>query len=64
MRAFTLSIGRPIGMDEYLSAPISKKIVPMDVSVVPVALKDMRHRGSHGGMTADEMRIPVLLWRA
>jgi hypothetical protein len=22
------------------------------------------HRGAHGGMTPDEMRIPVLLWRA
>ena len=24
----------------------------------------IRHRGSHGGMTADEMRIPILAWRA
>jgi hypothetical protein len=26
--------------------------------------QDFRHRGSHGGMTAEEMRIPVLAWRA
>ena len=26
--------------------------------------QDFRHRGSHGGMTPDEMRIPVLAWRA
>jgi hypothetical protein len=26
--------------------------------------QDYRHRGSHGGMTADEMRIPVLAWRS
>jgi len=26
--------------------------------------QDFRHRGSHGGMTSDEMRIPVLAWRA
>jgi Type I phosphodiesterase / nucleotide pyrophosphatase len=25
--------------------------------------QDIRHRGSHGGMSADEMRIPVLAWR-
>lgn len=25
---------------------------------------DYRHRGSHGGLTADEMRIPILAWRA
>ena len=25
---------------------------------------DFRHRGSHGGMTPDEMRIPILAWRA
>lgn len=33
-------------------------------SVVRVDGQVVRHRGSHGGMTADEMRIPVLLWRA
>ncbi len=26
--------------------------------------QDFRHRGSHGGMTADEMYVPVLAWRA
>jgi hypothetical protein len=26
--------------------------------------QDFRHRGSHGGLTPDEMRIPVLAWRA
>ena len=25
--------------------------------------QDFRHRGSHGGMTPDEMRIPILAWR-
>lgn len=25
---------------------------------------DFRHRGSHGGLTGEEMRIPVLAWRA
>jgi hypothetical protein len=24
----------------------------------------IRHRGSHGGMSPEEMRIPVLAWRA
>jgi hypothetical protein len=33
-------------------------------SVVRVDGQVVRHRGAHGGMTADEMRIPVLLWRA
>jgi hypothetical protein len=33
-------------------------------SVVRVDGQVVMHRGSHGGMTADEMRIPVLLWRA
>ena len=33
-------------------------------SVVRVDGQVVRHRGSHGGMTPDEMRIPVLLWRA
>lgn len=33
-------------------------------SVVRVDGQMVRHRGSHGGMTPDEMRIPVLLWRA
>jgi hypothetical protein len=32
--------------------------------VMRVDGQDFRHRGSHGGMTADEMRIPVLAWRA
>lgn len=26
--------------------------------------QDVRHRGSHGGMSGDEMRIPILAWRA
>ena len=33
-------------------------------SIVRVDGQTVRHRGSHGGMTADEMRIPVLAWRA
>ena len=33
-------------------------------SIVKVDGQTIRHRGSHGGMTADEMRIPVLAWRA
>jgi hypothetical protein len=33
-------------------------------SVVRVDGQVVRHRGSHGGMSPDEMRVPVLLWRA
>lgn len=33
-------------------------------SIVRVDGQIIRHRGSHGGMSPDEMRIPVLLWRA
>ena len=33
-------------------------------TVVRVDGQVVLHRGSHGGMTPDEMRIPVLLWRA
>jgi predicted AlkP superfamily pyrophosphatase or phosphodiesterase len=33
-------------------------------SIVRVDGQTFRHRGSHGGMTADEMRIPILAWRA
>ncbi|HEX9268496.1 MAG TPA: alkaline phosphatase family protein [Candidatus Limnocylindria bacterium] len=33
-------------------------------TVVRVDGQVVRHRGAHGGMTPDEMRIPVLLWRA
>ena len=33
-------------------------------SIVKVDGQVFRHRGSHGGMSADEMRIPVLAWRA
>jgi len=33
-------------------------------SIVRVDGQTIRHRGSHGGMTADEMRIPILAWRA
>jgi hypothetical protein len=33
-------------------------------SVVRVDGQVVLHRGAHGGMTPDEMQIPVLLWRA
>lgn len=33
-------------------------------SIVKVDGQVFRHRGSHGGMSSDEMRIPVLAWRA
>jgi hypothetical protein len=33
-------------------------------TVVRVDGQAVLHRGSHGGMSPDEMRIPVLLWRA
>ena len=33
-------------------------------SIVRVEGQVLRQRGSHGGMTPDEMRIPVLAWRA
>ncbi|HEY7623786.1 MAG TPA: alkaline phosphatase family protein [Candidatus Limnocylindria bacterium] len=33
-------------------------------SIVRVDGQTFRHRGSHGGMSADEMRIPILAWRA
>jgi predicted AlkP superfamily pyrophosphatase or phosphodiesterase len=33
-------------------------------SIVRVDGQTFRHRGSHGGMTSEEMRIPVLAWRA
>ncbi|MEX2047052.1 MAG: alkaline phosphatase family protein [Chloroflexota bacterium] len=36
----------------------------LSASIVEVEGQTIRHRGSHGGMTADEMRIPVLAWRA
>ncbi len=36
----------------------------LSASIVKVEGQTIRHRGSHGGMTADEMRIPVLAWRA
>ena len=36
----------------------------LSASIVKVEGQPIRHRGSHGGMTADEMRIPVLAWRA
>jgi hypothetical protein len=36
----------------------------LSASIVNVDGQTLRHRGSHGGMTADEMRIPVLAWRA
>jgi len=34
------------------------------VSIVRIEGQPLRQRGSHGGMTPDEMRIPVLAWRA
>ena len=36
----------------------------LSASIMKVDGQTIRHRGSHGGMTADEMRIPVLAWRA
>ncbi|HUG55835.1 MAG TPA: alkaline phosphatase family protein [Candidatus Limnocylindrales bacterium] len=33
-------------------------------TVVRVGGHDFYHRGAHGGMTHDEMRVPVLAWRA
>ena len=36
----------------------------LSASIMKVEGETIRHRGSHGGMTADEMRIPVLAWRA
>ena len=36
----------------------------LSASIVKVEGQPIRHRGSHGGMTAHEMRIPVLAWRA
>ena len=32
-------------------------------SIVRVDGQTFRHRGSHGGMTHDEMDIPILAWR-
>jgi hypothetical protein len=36
----------------------------LSASIVKVEGQTLRHFGSHGGMSADEMRIPVLAWRA
>jgi hypothetical protein len=36
----------------------------LSASIVKVEGQTIRHRGSHGGMSADEMRIPILAWRA
>ena len=36
----------------------------LSASIMRVEGQTVRHRGSHGGMTADEMRIPILAWRA
>ncbi len=33
-------------------------------SIVKVDGQTFRHRGSHGGMSSEEMRIPILAWRA
>lgn len=33
-------------------------------TIVRVEGQAAQHRGAHGGMTADEMRIPILAWRA
>ena len=46
-------IGELCGM---LSGPRAATIVRVDGQAV-------QHRGAHGGMTADEMRIPVIAWR-
>lgn len=47
---------------------IGEVIVLLDgdlaASVVKVDGQVFRHRGAHGGLTADEMRIPILAWRA
>jgi hypothetical protein len=36
----------------------------LGASIVKVDGQTFRHRGSHGGMTSDEMNIPILAWRA
>ena len=36
----------------------------LSASIVKVEGQTIRHRGSHGGMSAEEMRIPILAWRA
>jgi hypothetical protein len=36
----------------------------LSASIVKVEGQTLRHFGSHGGLTADEMRIPILAWRA
>jgi hypothetical protein len=36
----------------------------LSASIMRVDGQTVRHRGSHGGLSADEMRIPVLAWRA
>jgi hypothetical protein len=36
----------------------------LSAAIVNVDGQTFRHRGAHGGMSADEMRIPVLAWRA
>jgi hypothetical protein len=33
-------------------------------SIMRVDGQAIRHRGSHGGMSPEEMQIPVLAWRA
>ncbi|MEP6694598.1 MAG: alkaline phosphatase family protein [Chloroflexota bacterium] len=36
----------------------------LSASIVKVEGQTLRHFGSHGGMSPDEMRIPILAWRA
>lgn len=37
---------------------------PRAATIVRVDGQAVLHRGAHGGMSADEMRIPILAWRA
>lgn len=36
---------------------------PRGATIVRVDGQAVQHRGAHGGMTADEMRIPIIAWR-
>ncbi|MGH2491734.1 MAG: alkaline phosphatase family protein, partial [Candidatus Limnocylindria bacterium] len=36
----------------------------LGASIVKVDGQTFRHRGSHGGMSSDEMNVPILAWRA
>lgn len=37
---------------------------PRAATIQRVEGQAVHHRGAHGGMSADEMRIPILIWRA